>query len=215
MCVPVCGWCLAWQRFSCLSIKHPVFGKPHNILSYSRHCFFLSRAELQTHSSLWLRTRKHRFPVAQKGLWWLELMYIHRKSVHINKLYCTTRLFFLFFCTPLFSSSTLFSSPSRARHSTQRQCAGSSFPERVPAGHGIKPNRGILLRTGPSFPAELYIQVQGYRGWGPETSVTPWVPQRIAPGRGFTQVRAQTYSTWQQDGYIIVCKSLQHNTWIQ
>ncbi len=66
-----------------------------------------------------------------------------------------------------------FPSPSRACHSTQRQRAGSSFPERVPAGHGVKPNRGILLRTGPSFLAELHIQVQGYRSRGPKTSLTP------------------------------------------
>lgn len=93
-------------------------------------------------------------------------------------------------------------SPSRACHSSQRQCTGSSFPERVPAGHGVKPNGGILLRTGPSFLAEFHIQVQSYRGRGPETSVTAWVPQCVAPGRGFTQVRAQP--TWQQAGFNVI-----------
>lgn len=31
MCIPACGWCLAWVHFSSLNIRHPMFGKPHNI----------------------------------------------------------------------------------------------------------------------------------------------------------------------------------------
>ncbi len=75
-----------------------MFGKPHNISKVfpAADTGSLSRAELHTHSSLWLRIRKHRFPVAQKGLRWLELMCLHRKSVYINKFCCKTRIVFSF-----------------------------------------------------------------------------------------------------------------------
>lgn len=104
--------------------------------------------------------------------------YVHtqEKSAYINKFCCTTSTAFLLFFFTLQLTHFFFpspSSPSRSCHSTQRQRARSPVPERVPAGHGIKPHRGILLRTGPSFLAELHVQVQGYRGRGPETSVTP------------------------------------------
>lgn len=74
-----------------------MFERPHNISKVipTADTGFVSRAELHTHSFLWLCTRKHRCPVAQKGLWWLELMYIHRK-VYINKFYCKTRFLFCF-----------------------------------------------------------------------------------------------------------------------
>lgn len=79
--------------------------------------------------------------------------------------------------------------PSRSRHPTQRQLTGSALPKRVPAGHGVEPHRGLLLRTGPTVPAELHVQVQGHSGRGPETSVTPGVSQRVSAGRSFTEVR--------------------------
>lgn len=208
MCVPVCGWCLAWGHLSCLTIRHQVFGKPHSISKVFNGWFlyifraadtgFVSCAELHTLSCLWLHTRKHRLPVAERGLSWLEFMHIHRKAAYINKCSCKFGFFFffLFFAffvfVSLLSSQTYFSALHRPRHSAQRQRTGSSLPEGVPARYGVKPHRGVLLRTRPSLPAELHIQVQGYRGWGPETSVAPGVPECIAVGRGFTQVRAWT-----------------------
>lgn len=102
------------------------------------------------------------------------------------------------FCFGFFYFS---SSPTRACHSTQRQRTGSPFPEGVPAGHGVQPNGGVLLRTGPPLLAELHVQVQSYGGRGPETPVTPRMPQCVAPGRRLTQVRVQTHPTWQQAGF--------------
>lgn len=185
MCVPVCGWCLAWGHVSSLTTRHPISGKPHN---FSKDfpwadSGFLSGVELRTHA--------------------LPCDYAkYTQEVHTSTILQSLIFKTFFLILSLFSSPPFSPLPSRTGCSSQRQCTGSSIPERVPAGHGVKPNRGILLCTGTSFLAEFHIQVQSYCGWGPKTSVAPWVPQCVAPGRGFTQVRAQP--TWQQVEFNVI-----------
>lgn len=180
MCLPVCGWCLACGHVSCLTTRHPMSGKPHNFSKDFPWADggFLSGTELRTHA--------------------LPCDYA-KYTQEVNTSTILQNLIFKTYFFPtfsLFNWPKFFLLPSRTGWSSQRQCTGSSFPERVPAGHGVKPNGGILLRTRPSFLAEFHIQVQSYCGRGPETSVAPWMPQCVAPGRGFTQVRAQP--TWQK-----------------
>lgn len=146
MCVPVCGWCLAWGHFSCFTSgiqcleNHTIFKK---WFSHAADTGFLSCAELLTLSSSWLRTRKHRFLVAQRGLSWLKLMYIHRKTTHTNKFCCkitvfcsvlffTIQLTHVFVCTlqvlSLCPKATLWVFPSRkspcsAWYQTPQRCS--------------------------------------------------------------------------------------------
>lgn len=173
VCVPVCGWCLAWGHFSCFTSQCL---EKHTKANQG----FLTRAEY-THSSLWLIKGKHRWTSAK------NYTYIHRKCSIAKPIFFLYSLYLFTFQLTPFSSL-----PSRSCDSTKRQRTRSSFPERILAGYGIKPNRGVLLCAGPSLLAELHIQVQGYSSWGPETPVATWVPERVTPGRSFTQVRAQT-----------------------
>lgn len=52
MCVPVCGWCLAWGHVSCLTTRHPMSGKPRNFSKDFPWADggFLSGTELRTHA---------------------------------------------------------------------------------------------------------------------------------------------------------------------
>lgn len=192
--------------FSCLATRHLIFVKPH---------YF---------KSLWFRAT-YLFPLITYKK--VQIPSLHsrdyndervcckdRKSLYINNK--KARFFFLFSLVLLHHSTNplLHHYPHsifRACHSSQRQHSGSSFPEGVSAGHGVKPNRGVLLRTRSSFPAELNVQVQSYSCRGPETAVTSWVPQCVVAWRGFTQVRAQTHLTRQQAGLNAISLSFFFN----
>ena len=184
LCVCVCT-CL-WRVFGKTS-RHPVFGETTQCFNRLQQLIFVYFSAADTVFLTCLELHTHSMGI--------RLIWVYAdtraKCTRVNKSYCNSISFpFSLFHTWFFLF--FLSAPCRSRHSTQRKCAGSSLPERVPAGHGVKSHGGVLLRPGPPLPAELHFQVQGHRGRGPETSVPPRVSQRVAPGRRFTQVRAQT-----------------------
>lgn len=165
-----------------------MFGKRHTILQKvpASADIFLA-VQSCTHNSVITYKKKqinlmHRGDYDDQRVWCTDTENVYTQMI-------LQSLFLLYFSILWLTHIFFPSLPSRAGLSSERQRTRPSFPERVSAGHGVKPHRGVLLRTGPSVLAELHIQVQSYCGRGPETPVTSWVPQCIAPWRGFTQVR--------------------------
>lgn len=105
----------------------------------------------------------------------------------------------------------VFISFSRTCLTSQRKCSGPSLPERVPAGNGFKPHRSLLLGPGPPLSAKFHLEIQSHRGGGPETLVTAGVPERIAPRRGFTQVRSPADRLWAFVAAPLSVLSYSHN----